>query len=279
MTRCLDSIIDNHIDLFFESGDCPAFVARGLGCMPNFQQSVANAKRGNGTNLFTNNILAFLQLLMNDQIPVTMLPKSSPQDVYGASYGILDDLIADDRTPDYSGKEIPEHALQAFNTLANSDDALTLAESQKLLLVCSISGVQLSDKHQIDADYDLNPELVQQIDECRGFHVGSFRNLVFKRYLYSTGAPILMTTTRAMLDMPIDPLRCHFLFNKIYTWYEFFSKHPLAFLVGCKSSQIEETKQILNPLKYEQTSQSMGAFGAVLAANPNFLQATNISLN
>lgn len=276
--RFLDKIVDDKIDLFFESGDCPAFVARELGRIKRFAKVVVGSRPGDGINLYTNNILAFLELLMNDRIPVTMRPKSSPQDVYGASYGILDELIDDERVPDYSGGELNRHALGAMEELAQSSDSLSVSDVSKILLICSISGIQVSKPHVIDSKTPLDTELQKRIERCYGFHVGSFKNLVFKRYLYSTKAPILMTATRSMLDMPIDPTRCHFLFNDTYTWQSFYANHPLAFLVGCKDSQIGETQEILGQMRFAQQIFQHQGFAAVIAANKAFLDTTGIDL-
>ncbi len=276
--RFLDKIVDDKIDLFFESGDCPAFVARELGRIKRFAKVVVGSKPGEGINLYTNNILAFLELLMNDHIPVTMRPKSSPQDVYGASYGILDELIDDERVPDYSGAELNRHALRAMEALAQSSDSLKVPDVAKMLLICSISGVQVRKDHLIESKAPLDTELNRRIERCYGFHVGSFKNLVFKRYLYSTKAPILMTATRSMLDMPIDPARCHFLFNDTYTWQSFYASHPLAFLVGCKDSQVGETQEILGQMDLSQQIFQHQGFAAVVAANKPFLETIGIDL-
>jgi hypothetical protein len=276
--RFLDKIIDDKIDLFFESGDCPAFVARELGQIKRFAKVVVGSRPGDGINLYTNNILAFLELLMNDRIPVTMRPKSSPQDVYGASYGILDELIDDERVPDYSGAELNQFAFDAIEELSRSGDALEVSDVSKILLICSISGIQISKNHIIDTKVPLDTELQKRIERCYGFHVGSFKNLVFKRYLYSTKAPILMTATRSMLDMMIDPSRCHFLFNDTFTWQSFYATHPLAFLVGCKDSQIRETQELLGQMDFAQEIFQHRGFAAVIAANEAFLETTNIGI-
>ena len=39
-------------------------------------------------------------------------------------------------------------------------------------------------RNSFDSKRALNEELTKQIERCFGFHVGSFKNTVFKRYLY-----------------------------------------------------------------------------------------------
>ncbi len=277
--RFLHTVIERKIDLFFESGDCPAFVAKEIGHVDRFAKMVTGSGSREGSNLYTNNILAFLELLMNDRVPVTMLPKSSPQDVYGASYGILDELLEDQRVPDYSGRELNAHALKAMEELRDGPDALPISDDREMLLICSISGMQVSEGHVVDSKYHLTDELRAQIEGCYGFHVGSFKNTVFKRYLYSTEVPILLTATRAMIDMPIDPSRCHFLFNDTYKWEDCFRKHPLGLLVGCRDSQIEETQAILEQLALQQTSFQSDGYACVIAANSAFQDKMGIDLS
>lgn len=263
----LNVIISQKLSLFFESDSCPAFVAKEIGSATKFAKAVLRSKEEKTQKLYTNNILAFLELWMNDHLPVSMLPNSSPKEQYGASYGILDDLIDEGRTPDYDRQDLDEHAKKAINELRHSADAIPAEEN--ILLICSISGVQISEKHRLDSEID-DDLLLSLIKQCYGFHAGSYKNIVFKRYLYSTGLPIVMTITSSEIDMEIIPGRCHFIFDKTYKWEDFYQDHPLAFCIGCSNKKRNDVIDTFESLGFEVRSKIYNEHSGIIANNAKF---------
>lgn len=272
----LNLIIAKKYSLFFESDSCPAFVAKEIGSAKKFAAAVKATKEENALKLYTNNILAFLELWMNDHLPVSMLPNSSPKEQYGASYGILDHLIDEDRTPDYDRRDLDEYTKDAIKQLRNSPDAIP--ESDNILLICSTSGVQIGKEHKVRLKNG-NPDLQRLVDECYGFHAGSYKNIIFKRYLYSTGLPVVITMTAAEIDMEISPDRCHFIFDKRYTWQAFCKDHPLAFCIGCRSKENATVSAIFETMDFVVQSKIYGEHTGILAANGKFLDRVGIEID
>lgn len=266
----LDAVIRGKHSLFFESGSCPAYVAKELGNSKRFIEAVSKSKIETSLNLYTNNILVFLEFWLNDHLPVFMLPRTIPREPYGASYGILDELIDDNRLPDFRRNSLDKYAKDAITSMINSPDTVPIEENT--LLICSISGMQISDKHTIFLDSQIGDELKRQIDQCYGFHAGSYRHIVFKRYLYTTGLPVIMMITRSKIDLGITPNRCHFIFDKEYRWEEFCKKHPLAFCVGCKIEEYERIIKIFNEMSFDTNYKIYNEYAVVLATNSVFLE-------
>ncbi len=270
----LNTIIDHKFSLFFESDSCPAFIAKELGSAPVFKAALAR-KDADTPNLYTNNILAFMELWMNDHLPVSMLPKSSPKEQYGATYGVLDELIDADRSPDYGRAALDKHTKDAIERLRGSADAIPMKEN--MLLICSISGVQVSDKHNL-ALQNKDDELQQLVDQCYGFHAGSYKNIVFKRYLYSTKFPVIMTLTSSEIDFEISQDRCHFIFDREYIWEDFYKTHPLAFCIGCRNDERQDVSTKFAKLGLDVKYKIYNDFTAVLATNEAFRQKVPFDL-
>ena len=269
----LDTIISNKFSLFFESDSCPAFVAKDLGSAPKFKSTVLGPKEKGAINLYTNNILAFLELWMNDHLPVSMLPKSSPKEQYGASYGILDELIDAERSPDYARVGLDNYTKDAIEKLGQSPDAIPVNEN--MLLVCSISGVQISEKHTLPKE-NKSRELQAIIDQCYGFHAGSYKNITFKRYLYSTNLPVIMAITSSEIDLKIIPERCHFIFDQEYQWESFCKNHPLAFCIGCTNEERHDVIDKFDKMDFQVRSKFYGNRTGILATNSVFRQKVPI---
>jgi hypothetical protein len=265
----LDRFIKNKNALFFESGSSPAFVAREFGRSDKFRKAVEKSS----IKLYTNNILAFLDLWLNGRLPVSMLPNSSPREKYGASYGILDTHIDEDRCPDFTGNPLDQFALDAIEELKESDDALP--KNENIVVISSISGVQFSDNHKIETleGYSIDDVISEKINNCFGYHVGSYKSKIFKRYLLNCNFPTITTLTYQKINMGIDSTRCHFIFDDEYQWENFLSQYPLSFCVGCKKTELSEVIDLFNNLGFTVMRYTNGAgYFAVLAMNEFFKQ-------
>src|SRR5262249_19531278 len=80
----------------------------------------------------------------------------------------------------------------------------------------------------------------QVLMHCRGPHVGSYRNKVFKRYMYATEIPLIIFVTEDKIDCPIEVGKCHFVLDRELTWTDFIERHPVAFIVGCSQKRKTE---------------------------------------
>jgi hypothetical protein len=143
----LTEIKKQNYDLFFESGSTPAYVARELGKSEAFRNEVGWGGDESAIALYTNNILAFLQLWLNDNLPIAMLPRSSPREPYGGSYGLLTKHLDYKKGPDFTGKPLPEHEKEVIDLFCTSADSLPT--NRQILIVGAISGIQLSEEYRI----------------------------------------------------------------------------------------------------------------------------------
>jgi hypothetical protein len=76
---------------------------------------------------------------------------------------------------------------------------------------------------------------------CLGPHVGSYRNKLFKRFLYESKIPIIICMTADKINRDIDSELCHFVLDKEFSWETFYTDHPVAFCVGCGKNIYDDT--------------------------------------
>src|SRR3974377_2399568 len=105
-----------------------------------------------------------------------------------------------------------------------------------VLLLAAASGLQLSSDHKLkfpDGVIDSRKEeLADQLSRCYGPHVGSYRNKVFKRFMYATKLPMMIFVSDDKIDCEIEVGKCHFILDSELTWSSFYREYPLAFCVG-----------------------------------------------
>jgi hypothetical protein len=98
-------------------------------------------------------------------------------------------------------------------------------------------GKQLNLKFLDGLDATRQKDLRDQLLHCRGPHVGSYHNKVFKRFMYETGLPLAIFLTGEKIDCKIEVGRCHFVLDSWLTWENFCSNHPVAFCIGCRQEE------------------------------------------
>jgi len=243
-------ITSGALDLFFDSGSTPAYVARQVGRLL-LDRGILRGHSGGVPRIFTNNALAFLQLWLNTRIPVSLLPSSPPSDPYGACFGILEGLIDRNRPPHYDQRPFSPEETKAVEELkvelANS------IEKSRLLIIGAASGVQLSEEHDLHATENskVTNEVLTAVQQSYGFHVGSIHNKLFKRALYATGFPVMIAIDHHKVDHNIDVNRCHFLFDREYRWEDFVENEPLSFCVGGPKARIEQIAKQLSDIGFD----------------------------
>lgn len=240
--RYLQQILDQNVSLFFESGSTVSYVAKELSEVLAGEIDVDDDGSPN-LRISTNNVLAFLELWLKARIPCSTFPWSPPsEETYGASYGGLEKMR--DRSPDYRLAPLIPDARRQIDRLMSMPFAPKLAPGMPSLLLGAASGLQVSDQYTLNFAGDLKErakeELTAQLKLCRGPHVGSYKNKVFKRFMYNTGIPIIIFITSDKIDCPIDVGRCHFMMDSQLTWEDFCRTHPLAFGVGCDQDQLDD---------------------------------------
>jgi hypothetical protein len=216
--------------IFLESGSTVAMIAREL--------SARLAERPPGFELRTNNAFAFMFLWLCKQISCVSAPPGPPDAVYAGTYGGLTDRA---RLPNYACPPLAQtdpEAAQIVEHMATKD-IFSRPDGHELVLAAA-SGLQVSDAFEtheeaIGSDSPQpfsDPVVLSDMKRhCRGFHVGSYYNKLFKRCLYATKAPTIVFIHDEKIDCPIVVPKCHFICDQAYTWDEMMKSYPLSIWV------------------------------------------------
>jgi hypothetical protein len=248
----LDKIINNKVSLFFESGSTVAYVARELS--KTLEKVVKIKDTQANIHISTNNVLAFLQFWLNARIPCTTFPWSPPtDDSYGAMYGSLDKI--EPKKPSYGCEKIDIHARNEIEKLKKTPFTITELKRPTLILATA-SGLQIDHKKydlkfSDGTDEETKNVLHEQIKCCLGPHVGSYKNKIFKRFLYEINIPIMFFITSNKINRDIDIGRCHFVHDNSFTWQDFCRNYPVAFCVGTEQKNANKFINMFQYLGFE----------------------------
>jgi hypothetical protein len=205
-----------------------------------------------------------------------MFPWSSPEEPYGASYGPIANLgMGLEIKPVYTPNKLKDKAVRAIELLKQAAFGPTHNRTKKpILLLGAISGVQLSDNYRLEAatpDTIITPKVKAQVESCKGFHVGSYHNKVFKRYMYTTSHPLIIFIHCEKIDCVIKVGKCHFIFDNQTMWDNFIRNYPLAFCVGCKNKLMTNAIEQFTKLGFTiNEPQEFDKYTAFLASNGKF---------
>lgn len=247
----LSKIKNSNVSLFFESGSTVTYVARELA--QSLSEVVKIDEKGSpNIHIATNNVLAYLQLWLKARVPCTTFPWSPPlEETYGAFYGGIQQMPEKD--PDYTLPPLEDDAKEEIEKLLDAPFSLTWR--QPTLLLGAASGLQISEEHILKINDELDEatksELREQLNRCFGPHVGSYRNKVFKRYMYKTGLPIMIFITGDKIDCEIDVGKCHFILDSEITWEAFYKNYPVAFCIGCTQEKKRMYVEMFRDLNFE----------------------------
>ena len=247
--------ITKYNEIFLESGSTIAEITRCLSKkLPKATGSPVSLK----PHIKTNNSFAYLYLWLCASVMCDPVPEGPPDPRYGGMYGLLTQR---ERAPDYKsplsdydsgGKKIVEDM---------SKTIFSIKEKHKSLIFSAASGLQLSDRinavHPIKDDssylrtksfvpYKDSKVLKQLQRNCRGFHVGSYENHLFKRCLYLSGIPIIVFIHDDKLDCPVEVGKCHFMFDADMIWCDFLKDYPLSIWVACEKSTYKDVQKKMN---------------------------------
>ncbi|WP_395745605.1 DUF4062 domain-containing protein [Prosthecobacter sp.] len=270
LARCfsdfyLQAINEKHLSLFFESGSTLIYVADQLG--RGLTEARALDKNGNPhVQVSTNNVLAYLILWLKHLIPCTPFPWGTPEETYGAALGPLAINVAMDRSPLFPPGKLRKRELAEIRKLSDAAKKVH-RPGNKTLLLAAASGLQLSSKIKVKDGLDKPDGIL----ECRGPHVGSYKNKLFKRFMYETKHPLMIFITADKIDSEIDLEKCHFVMDDKEQWEQFINDHPLAFCVGCQRKELGHWTDIFKKLKFECLCENDGSEAtAFIARNQKF---------
>lgn len=262
--RYQNSII-RKVDLFFESGSSIAYVAKELG--KNIGTDFAAGRPD--VLLSTNNVLAYMNLWLTCRIPCSLFPWGPPEDHYGAIFGCLDNLR--EPIPQFPPEPLSPPMREAITTLTEGQYSpakwgLKGYRGRPALLIGALSGLQLSNQ------CSTNPANAD-IRCCMGPHVGSFKNKLFKRFMYGTGLPLMIFMTADKIDNVIEAGRCHFVLDEEFTWDSFRQDIPVAFCVGCMSFEVRKCADRFREHQFDVIENAnRGTYTAFIARNKRFIE-------
>ena len=195
------------------------------------------------------------------------------EETFGACYGGLERNLHDD-APDYRLPPLNEDAKKEIDKLKNANFTLSDQNGPKILLGAA-SGLQISEKYTLKFDPKLEKDeiklLTDQLKYCKGPHVGSYHNKVFKRFMYETGLPLVIFITGDKIDCEIEVGHCHFILDSEFTWEEFYTEYPLAFCIGCSNKNKSKYIQMFKNLNFNIIDENSGyPITAFIAQNDAF---------
>jgi len=275
-----NAIFDHESNLFLESGSSVAYVANALA--ERLVQHIKIDDSGNASiNISTNNVVAYQLLWLCHKIPITLFPWGGPEFAYGATYGCLDEL--EDMDPNYGRPPLNKHELNEIKKLKKMRFSFSDWDSPGLLLGAT-SGLQVSEEHKIvkvekkDGKVTIVNEPVSEkvrelIGHCYGPHVGSYKNKIFKRFMYDVGHPVMIFLESDKIDCQIKAEVCHFMLDRNLTWHKFHINHPLAFCIGCSQTGKDNLVHKFRDMKLDVIpGNDVDEFTAIIARNSVFIE-------
>ena len=240
--------------VFFESGSTVTFVAKYLADKLPTRAPIDDQPQQ--PLVTTNNVMAFLYLWLCSGVVCRPEPETPPtlHERYGAMLGSLTNRTRD---PDYSLPPLPDFDREAVEQIEQLRKSflLGIAKPERCIILAAASGLQISEKitairpritEICKSDVPVTDErLLDTLRKCRGFHVGSYENKLFKRCLYRTGIPTVVFIHDSKIDCPIEVGKCHFLCDRGEPWTQFASVHPLSLWVACDADTCEVVKSKL----------------------------------
>jgi len=231
----------NYLKFFFESGSSTAFLAKEF---VDLFMANSNSDWGVKTRkvqIKTNNSLAYFYFLWGQSLDkLCLYPQGSPQNKYGATLGDLEE-VDDEPMSNIHGSYIGQKAKSALTKFTNefNEDYMGKASKKtgKGIIFMAASGVEIG------------------AGKLGGPHVGSYRNMLFKKALLASKCPTVMFLDQTKL--PKEKENRHFICDDILTWHgicdgrikspfadpsKSFSK-PFAIAIGLRTDAANANKE------------------------------------
>lgn len=237
-----DHIERNFARVFFESGSTITYLARSLSHkLPKRGKTYHGA---DPLNVLTNNAFAYLYLWLCSGVMCHPVPEGPPDHTYGGMYGPLTDR---NRYPNYDLPALDQYDPDSFEVINSlkSEVFPNLGEGKTSLLLAAASGLQLTDE-VMTLELQRNPgttadqwapssdtEIRERVRRCRGFHVGSYQNMLFKRCYYLSGIPTVVFIHDDKIDCEVKIGKCHYLFDQGVPWEGIAAEYPLSIWIAC----------------------------------------------
>jgi hypothetical protein len=205
-------------NLFFESGSTLAYVSESF---ENFV--LKNDKEVGNWCVWTNNVFTLLQLLLYTDVNIRRFPQYAPdpEDKYGAIFPREWHSLIE--PPPTNPRKLYQNETRAVQLM--KDKICEFGE--KTLILATTSGW----------------DLVHEIEDFRGPHVGSHPNMLFKRALFTTELPVVIFLTAEKLGDPFEQGKCFPIFGTDELLVEAIKKYPLALCVGYEQTLESPTRR------------------------------------
>jgi hypothetical protein len=240
-----DDIERRFSSVFFESGSTITYLARILADKLPKRGKVLHA--ADPLSVLTNNAFAYLYLWLTARVMCHPVPEGPPDHIYGGMYGALTDRK---RRPDYKLPPLESYDRDGADLITQLMEEIFTPQirEKSSLLLASASGLQLSEKvHALERAnssiedeeewiLSTNAENQKLVCQCRGFHVGSYQNMLFKRCYYLSGIPTVVFIHDSKVDCDVKIGKCHYLFDVGFPWVDFAAKYPLSLWIGCEQA-------------------------------------------
>ncbi len=244
-----DAFLDIHGDdietickrVFFESGSTITYLARSIA--PRLPKRGRISQTANKVEVLTNNAFAYLYLWLCSGVMCHPVPEGPPDHTYGGMYGRL---TGRNRSPDYKLPPLWKYDPTAFDLIKELKDEVFVpkGEEHHSILLAASSALQLSDDvrvlenvgdpHEEKWVESIDTQLVERVKKCRGFHVGSYQNMLFKRCYYLTNIPTIVFLHDEKVDCDVKIGKCHYLFDQGLTWESVATDYPLCLWIACE---------------------------------------------
>lgn len=191
--------------MFFESGSSIAILAE----MFLDRMGEEWLRMSANIEIETNNILAYIYYVLAQSSRVELYPAGPPEKTYGATFGTLERV--DVPIDNCSAHPIKGTARVETDRIRDYFSETYVTSG---LILGATSGIDLS----------VTSEVIGPI----GPHCGSYKNMLFKRALMESGAPMILFLDQDKFWRPFIDKRCFAVCDRDFTWDYACRNKPLA---------------------------------------------------
>lgn len=230
-------LAERDINLFFDTGSTAAYVAKEYGEFLRNEGASRQDYSAGTISVATNCALTFLHLWLSSEIPCSRFPFGPVEAPYGASHGPISlyGRESSDREADYDREGLSENEKLRIEKLHNKTNNFGLYNDNETLIIGGVSGLKLDDDVElarISDEYGRDKRAEAAIRRYRGFHVGDYHSMLFKRFLLSTKRPQIICIHQKKFSQKIVMGKCHLVFDKEYAWEAFLHDNPFGLCIG-----------------------------------------------
>lgn len=220
LDRYMPLLIDGRVQrTFFESGSSTAVLSEAYAA----RLGQMNRKLLEGTLVETNNIISYMEFILQQYTRVALFPAGHPDRKYGGTFGDLNQLPI-------PHLQIPKLSDDAHDQMDSLRDHFSDQYKDVGIIFGAVSGIDLTS----------GTDLV-------GPHTGSFHNMLFKRALLESGAPVVLLVDEDKLPRPAIPGQCFLVCDQDFSWPFACRNMPIA--LACAFRSERRAKEIIEQLK------------------------------